>query len=181
MHRWLTVGKLQILRKFNWIWRSAWRHFFAYDWTLYIQKTSVLQRFNEVPKIFFFPKSCLKWVYFSIVYFSISRRKMLLARKKFFHVPFVNPLQPRPEYIRDSMWEIQHIDRRSYFSWINFFSSSDHIFSIGVQFAIDWWQFQVIWSNIDEVMAILKYYIIVLFFSPKKLFFNIGSSGRFYR
>jgi len=30
-------------------------------------------------------------------------------------------------------------------------------------------------------MAILKYYIIVLFFSPKKLFFNIGSSGRFYR
>ena len=121
MHRWLTVGKLQILRKFNWIWRSAWRHFFAYDWTLYIQKTSVLQRVNEVPKIFFLPKSCLKWVYFSIVYFSISRRKMLLARKKFFHVTFVNPLQPRPEYIRDSMWEIQHIDRRSYFSWINFF------------------------------------------------------------
>jgi len=118
MHRWLTVGKLQILRKFNWIWRSAWRHFFAYDWTLYIQKTSVLQRVNEVPKIFFLPKSCLKWVYFSIVYFSISRRKMLLARKKFFHVPFVNPLQPRPEYIRDSMWEIQHIDRRSYFSLI---------------------------------------------------------------
>jgi len=137
-----------------------------------IQKTSVLQRVNEVPKIFFVPKSCLKWVYFSIVYFSISRRKKLLARKKFFHVPFVNPLQPRPEYIRDSMLEIQHIDRRSYFNWIKLFSSSDHIFSIGVQFAIDWWQFQVIWSNINEVMAILKYYIIVLFFLSQKAIFQ---------
>ena len=166
----MTVGNLQISRKFNWIWRSAWRHFFAYDWTLYIQKTAGLQRVNEVPKIFFLPKSYLKWVYFSIVYFSISRRKTLLAGKKFFDVPFVNTLEPRPENIRDSMWEIQHRDRRSYFSLINFSSSSDHIFSIGVQFAIDWWQFQVIWSNIDEVMAILKYYIIVLFFSPKNYF-----------
>ena len=41
---------------------------------------------------------------------------------------FFNPYSAGPGYIRDSIWEIPHIGRRSYFSFQNFFSLPESYF-----------------------------------------------------
>ena len=87
-------------------------------------------------------------------------------------MPHLLTLKLRLQDISGTPWrKMPHIDTRSYFTFPNLFLSPDPIFDIYIKFRIDWWQCQVISTNIQEVMAILRY-LKKYFFLPPKVYLS---------